>query len=189
MGAIVLDPTEKFDLLVAVPADVATEILPVVAPSGTPVTIVVFDITVKLALTPLKATFVAPLKLVPVMVTAVPTLPEVGVKLEMTGGITTVKELLLVAIPPGVVTEIKPLVAPVGTVTFICVAESTVKVDAVVPLNVTAVVPVKFVPVTITAVPALPDPGVKPVMIGRGEVTTRVTVVLAVAPAAFLTIT
>src|SRR5438876_9678679 len=37
------------------------------------------------------------------------------------GGVVTVKLLALVAVPPGVVTLIDPLVAPVGTVARICV--------------------------------------------------------------------
>ena len=50
--------------------------------------------------------------------------------------VTTVKLAELVAVPPGVFTETCPLVAPVGTVAVICVAELTVKA-AVTPLNFT----------------------------------------------------
>ena len=70
----------------------------------------------KLALTPLNATAVAPLKFVPLIVTLVPTGPLVGVKLVIVGAGTTVKLLALVAVPPGVVTRSGPVVAPVGTV-------------------------------------------------------------------------
>ena len=49
----------------------------------------------------------------------------------------TTKSVVLVAVPPGVVTVIFPFVAPVGTVAVICVAELTVKVVAVTPLNFT----------------------------------------------------
>ena len=45
-----------------------------------------------------------------------------------------------------------PVVAPVGTVVVISEAETTVNVAAV-PLNVTLVAPVKFVPRILTAVP------------------------------------
>ena len=70
----------------------------------------------KLALTLLKVTPVAPMKLVPLMVTLVPTGPLAGVKLVIVGGLMTVKLPALVAVPPGVVTLIVPVVAPVGTV-------------------------------------------------------------------------
>ena len=57
----------------------------------------------------------------------------------------TVKLEGLVAVPPDVVTVIGPVVAPVGTFVVIRVALLTVNVAAV-PLNLTAVVPVKLVP-------------------------------------------
>ena len=70
---------------------------------------------------PLKVTAVAPVKLVPVTVTDVPTTPLVGVKLVIAG--VTVKFAALFAVPAGVVTAIRPVVAPVGTATVICVSE------------------------------------------------------------------
>lgn len=49
-----------------------------------------------------------------------------------TGGApTTVKLEALVAVPPGVVTAIVPLLAPAGTVAVICVAEAMLKVALV----------------------------------------------------------
>ena len=74
----------------------------------------------------LNCTWVAPVKLVPVMVTEVPTGPLVGVKLVMVGAGITVKLPLLVAVPPGVVTLTVPVVVPAATVAVIWVAESTV---------------------------------------------------------------
>jgi len=71
---------------------------------------------VKLALTALKVTEVAPLKFVPLMVTVVPTGPVVGAKPVIVGGLTTVNALELVAVPPGVVTLSGPDLAPAGTV-------------------------------------------------------------------------
>jgi len=68
------------------------------------------------ALTPLNATAVAPVKFVPVIVTPVPTGPLVGVKPAIVGGLPTVKLVVLIAVPPGVVTLTGPVVAPVGTV-------------------------------------------------------------------------
>jgi hypothetical protein len=76
----------------------------------------VADVTVKLAAAPLNLTLVAPVKLVPLIVTAVPTGPLVGVKLVIVGGLTTVKLLALVAVPPAVATLSGPVVAPAGTV-------------------------------------------------------------------------
>lgn len=64
----------------------------------------------------LKVTAVAPVKFVPVMVTLLPTVPLAGLKLVIVGGISTVNEELLVAVPAGVLTLNVPLVAPAGTV-------------------------------------------------------------------------
>ena len=76
----------------------------------------VAEFTVKVALAPLNVTAVAPVKLVPLMVTLVPTGPLAGVKLVIVGGLITVKLPALVAVPSGVVTLIVPVVALVGTV-------------------------------------------------------------------------
>ena len=77
-------------------------------------------------------------KFVPLMVTLVPAGPMVGDKLEIVGALeaATVNEVLLETEPPGVVTLITPVVAPLGTVvtSSVAVAEDTV---AVVPLKVT----------------------------------------------------
>src|SRR5256885_13275473 len=94
------------------------------------------------------------------LVTLVPTGPLAGVKLVMVGGLITVKLPALFAVPPEVVTLIGPLVAPAGTVAVIAVAELTVKL-ALVPLNSTALAPVKFVPLIVTLVPTGPLAGVK----------------------------
>src|SRR2546429_9738910 len=70
-----------------------TTTLPVVAPAGTGATIEVALQLVGLALVALKKTALAPWvepKLVPVIVTDAPTTPEIGVKLVMLGGWTTV---------------------------------------------------------------------------------------------------
>ena len=81
--------------------------------------------------------------------------------------VLTVKFAVLVAVPPGVVTLILPVVAPVGTVAVICVAEFTWNVVALVVLNFTELVvkvapltvPLKFVPVIVTDVPTGPKVG------------------------------
>jgi hypothetical protein len=71
-----------------------------------------------------------------------------------------VKLVVLLAVPPGVVTEIFAVTAPVGTVVVIWVSEFTVKVAATVP-NFTAVAWVRLVPVIVTVVPTTPLVGAK----------------------------
>ena len=60
--------------------------------------------------------------------------------------------------PLGVVTVTLPVVAPAGTVVLISVLEATMKPTAV-PLNLTLIAPVRFVPRIITAAPTLPEAG------------------------------
>jgi len=79
----------------------------------------------------------------------------------------TVKLAADVAVPEGVVTEIVPVVAPEGTVAVICVELFTVNEEATVPLNLTVVAPVRFVPVIVTFVPTHPLVGVKLVIVGE----------------------
>lgn len=120
-------------------------------------------------------TAVAPLRFVPVIVTAVPTGPLDGAKLVIVGEETvavTVKLDVEVAFPTEVVTEIFPVVAPLGTVAVIWVALFAVKV-APVPLNETADTRFRFVPVTTTLVPTGPLAGRNEETIGKaglGEV-------------------
>jgi len=111
----------------------------------------------------LNFTAVAPVKLVPLIVTLIPTAPLVGVKLAIAG--TIVKLLALVVVPAPVVTLSGPVVAPAGAVARIDVADVTVKF-AVVPLNFTAVAPVKFAPLIVTLVPTGPFVGVKLAIVG-----------------------
>jgi len=140
-GTTAVLPTVNLELLVAVPPAVVTAIFPVFAPVGIPKTIFVEEITVKVAVVPLNFTAVAPSKLAPVSVTEVPTPPEVGVKLEMLGTASTVKAVPVVAVPPAVVTVIRPVVAPVGTVAASCTDETKVTLLDAVPLNFTVTVP------------------------------------------------
>ena len=163
--------TVKVDALVAVPDGVVTEMVPVVALAGTVAVICVEEFTVYVAVVPLNFTDVAPVKLVPVMVTLAPTRPLVGVKLVMVGGRVTVKFVALLAVPSVVVTDINPVVAPVGTGAVICVAETIVKLVAVL-LNFTPVVGEKFVPLIVTTVPTAPLVGVKDVIVG-GKSTVK----------------
>ena len=74
---------------------------------------------------------------------------------------------VLVAVPPGVVTLMVPVV-PLPTVAVSEVELATVKEAAAVPPMATAVAPVKPVPVMVTTVPAPPRVGVILVMVGTG---------------------
>src|SRR5438067_6000250 len=159
--AVVVDaPKIKLVALVAVPSGVVTVMGPVVAPVGTVAVIEVSETTVKLvAATPLNSMPVAPAKVVPVIVTTFPARPLAGVK-EVMAGVTVKRVVLVKGLPPGVVTAMGPVVAPVGTVAVIEVSETTVKLVAATPLNSTAVAPVKLVPVIVTTVPTGPKVGV-----------------------------
>ena len=150
----------------------ATEIRPDVPLTGTLVAILVevAELTaanVVLNLTVSMTGFVS--KFVPVIVTAVPAVPIVGVNPVIVGApvpAVTVNGVLLVAEPPGAVTVIGPVVAPAGTLATICVAVAEVTVPAV-PLNVTVfwlAVVLNPVPLMVTEVPTGPLFGVKPMM-------------------------
>ena len=114
---------------------------------------------------PLNLTDGVPVKPDPAITTFVPTGPAAGENEAIAGPPVTVKFVAVVAVPPGAVTEILPVVAPAGTDVVIRVAEVTVKA-ALVPLNATAVAPVKLVPVITTLCPTAPCGGVKPPMEG-----------------------
>ena len=86
----------------------------------------------------------------------------------MTGAVTdvTLKLPLVDAVPPGVVTEIGPSVAPAGTLAMICVPVPLTKKGVPVPLNCTALAPPKFAPLIVTLVPTGPLVGLNPVKLG-----------------------
>ena len=154
-------------MLVAVPPDVVTVITPVAPLATVALMLVVLTTVMLLAVVLPKATAVTPVKLLPVIVTTVPVPPTVGVNEVMLGARLKVKEPILVAIPPGVVTVSVPL-APLPTVMLIVAAVVTVKEAAAVPPTTTAVAPVKLAPVMVTTVPAVPLVGVNEVIIGAG---------------------
>src|SRR6266568_2512889 len=157
--------TVNVTLLLATPPTVTTT-LPVVAPVGTGAAILVALQLVGAAAVPLNVTVLDPCnapKFVPVMVTEVPTAPEVGLRLAMLGAVVTVKATPLLPTPPTVTTTL-PVVAPVGTGTTMLVALQLVGVAAM-PLNVTVLDPCeapKFVPVMVTDVPTGPDDTLRP---------------------------
>lgn len=153
--------TVKFVVDVAVPPAVVTENVPVVAPLGTIAVIWVAVFPEVVAVVPFSFTEVAPVRFVPVIVTDVPTGPLVGEKLVIVGAeaaAVTVKFVVELALPPAVVTETFPVVAPLGTVVAIWLALFTTNV-ALMPLKESAEAPVRFVPVTTTDVPTGPLAG------------------------------
>ena len=158
-GPIWVNPFNEAD-----PKGVVTVKLPV-APVPTTATMVVGEETWKeAALAPPNNIFVAPVKLVPVMVTLVPLLPEVGEKLVTVGGLPNTNPSIEV-VPADVVTAILPVV-PVPTMAVILPAESTVKDLAAVPPNFTEVVPENPSPVILTEVPTVPIMGSTLAMVG-----------------------
>jgi len=118
---VILGATVKLNPLLVVPPTVTTR-LPLVAPEGTVATIDVGLQPVAVAANPLNVTVLAPCvapKFVPVIVTDVPTGPELGDKLVTVGPVPgTVKLTPLLTVPLAVTTT-GPVVAPVGTGTLI----------------------------------------------------------------------
>jgi hypothetical protein len=117
--------TVKSVLVVTVPPAVVTAIGPVVAAVGTPVMIVVAVTLLIVAGTPCTNTVDVGPKLVPMMVTSVPTGPLVGVKLEIVGGGGTktvssvppliMPEVAVIVVVPVVRAEATPAVSIVAT--------------------------------------------------------------------------
>jgi hypothetical protein len=176
--------TVKFVELVAVPVGVVTRIGPVVAPVGTVTVILVpAPFTVKPgAFTLLNETAVAPVKLVPLIWTEVPTGPLVGLNDVIVGApvVATVKFAELVAVPSGLVTAIGPVVAPDGTVAVIFCALSIVNV-ADVPLKLTLVTlgPLKLWPWIVTEVPTGPLAGENDEIVGAAAQDAGVMAIAA----------
>src|SRR5204863_2002132 len=176
--------TVKGTPLLARPPTVTTT-FPVVAPLGTGTVRLVAIQLLGVATVPLNATVLVPCvapKFAPVIVTAVPTGPDVGLSVVIEGGTVTVKGTPLLARPPTVTTTF-PGVAPLGTGTVRLVALQLVGVVTV-PLNATVLVPCvapKFAPVIVTDVPTGPDVGLS-VAIEGGTVTVKGTPLLAMSP-------
>jgi hypothetical protein len=106
------DRTLNNDELLAVPPALVTLMRLFVAVVGTIALMEAGESIEKLALTSPNFTDEVPVKFLPDMVTAVPASPLVGVKLSIFGGI--IKLVVLTAVPSGVVTLMRPLVASNG---------------------------------------------------------------------------
>src|ERR1700722_7451823 len=110
-----LGTTANFAVLLTVPpAVVMVMVLPVFAPAGMVAVIEVSDFTVNFAALVPMVTLVVWVRLTPVMVMVVPTIPLVGVK-DLIWGATR-KLRSLVKVPVKVVTVTGPVSAPAGTV-------------------------------------------------------------------------
>jgi hypothetical protein len=108
-------------------------------------------------------------KLVPVIVTDDTMAPVDGDRVVMPGA--TVKSLPALAVPLTVTTTF-PVVAPVGTTATIEVAPQLEIVVAVVPLNLTVLVPCvepKPLPAIVTELPIAPVEGVRLVILGAAK--------------------
>ena len=161
-------------------ADVPPAVVTVIStapapPAGEVAVIWVAELTVKaVAAVAPNLTAVAPLRLVPVMITVVP--PPVGPALgaiDVTEGAPTYvnwSAAEMVETPPGVVTRTSITPEPAGAVAVMDVDELNVKLVAGVAPKLTAVTPVKLVPVMVTAVPPAcgPEPGAMAVTVGAG---------------------
>jgi hypothetical protein len=162
-------PTANELGLLEIPETV-TKTLPDAAPFGTATTMLVELQLVAVAFVPSNDTVLVPWlepKFVPVTVTGVPKVPDVGDRLEIAGGCNTLNIVPLLCTPPAVTTTL-PVVAPLGTVTTMRHAPQLVTF-AVVPLKATVLVPCvapKFVPVILTVVPTAPEDGDKSVTLG-----------------------
>ena len=174
----------KFEELVAVPPGVVTVILPVVAPEGTVAVTLPSFTKAKDAEVPLNRTPLTAVKWFPLIVTEVPATPLEGEKPLIVGALlpVTVKLEELVAVPPGVVTVILPVVAPVGTVAVTLPSFTKAK-DAEVPLNRTPLTPVKWFPLIVTVAPITPLDGENPLMVGALLPVTVKSDVLVAVPA------
>ncbi|MEN9668681.1 MAG: hypothetical protein RLZZ386_588, partial [Planctomycetota bacterium] len=153
----------KAFVAVAVPPGVvkATLFAPAVPAGVTAVTLVDETTTTLVAATPPTVTLVAPVKLVPVIVIAVPPAvePDVGETDETVGGAKYVNAFVAVAVPFGVVTAtlVAPTV-PAGVTAVTLVDETTTTLAAATPPTITLVAPVKLVPVIVIAVPPAVEP-------------------------------
>jgi hypothetical protein len=133
--------TAKLTPLLVWPATV-TVTFPVVAPFGTGAAMLVALQLEGEAIVPLKLTVLVPWvgpKFAPTIVTDAPTPLELGERLVMLGGGTTVKVTPLLACPPTVTTTL-PVAAPLGTRATILV-ELQLEGVAIVPLKLTVLVP------------------------------------------------
>lgn len=154
-------------VLVAEPRAVVTVTGPVIVPGGTTAWTFVALTTLNEAVmgpeAPENATPVTSTNPVPVMVTLAPCFDAAG---ENAVTVSSVKLVVLVATPPGVVTLTLPVIAVSGTTASMAVSLTTVyDRDAAVPKS-TCETSVSAVPVRRTVLPDTPLDGVNPLSVG-----------------------
>ena len=124
------------------------------------------------------------------MVRIVPPLvgPEVGKMEAITSGATYVNAFVLVAVPPGVVTDtfLAPTV-PAGVLAVMADAFTTITLVAATPFTVTLVTPTKLVPVIAIVVAPFVDPVVGLTVVIVGGVTNVNALALVAVPPAVVT--
>ena len=116
---------------------------------------------------PLNVTPLTPTRLEPENLTGWPITPWLGLTFVTIGG-RIVKFPALVPSPPRLRHDDQPVVAVGGTTAVIWVVPLTMKLVAFMPLNLTAVVPPKLVPLIVTFVPETPPDGLNDVSVGVG---------------------
>jgi hypothetical protein len=151
---------------VADPPAVVKDMVPVDDPGITIPTRLVPVLEMTMAAVPPIVKAVGVPRLVPVRATNVPTGPLAGLKEVITGAGIKVNPAST-AVPPGVVTLTFPEVPPASTAVML-VAETTLNEFAAIPPKLTAVAPVKSVPVKVTVVPVAALVGVNEVIVGAG---------------------
>jgi hypothetical protein len=119
------------------------------------VIVVAFTTLNEEAVTAPKLTKVAPVRLVPEIVTVVPVDADAGVKDVMVGAAGIYVNPTFVPVPPDVVTLTDP-VAPFATMAVISDGPNIVKEDAGTPPKLTEDVPAKLVPEIVIKVPVAP---------------------------------
>ena len=130
----------------AVPALVVTDTLPLAPLPTTAIKVVESRRARERAATPPKYTRIGDLKCAPLMRTACPPCVAAGLNEEMTGAELLRKpKPLIVAVPPGVVTDMAPLL-PLPTTAVMLLALMTEKAAAAVVPNRTLVAPRKWLP-------------------------------------------
>lgn len=155
----------------AVPAGFATTIpAPEGVPRGTVARMLVELTTVNEAAgAPPKLTYVVPLRFVPVIVTSVPSGPEVGVNEVIVGGRKTETVAEEMTLPPAVVNVTLPDVAPVGTLIRIMPADTTLHAVTLVALTFTEVAAPTFDPSIVTSKPTPTEVGATYEIVGATE--------------------
>jgi hypothetical protein len=178
--------TVKSDVLVTVIPFNVKEILPVVAPEGTVVIILVDvePVTIDGVLLNCTTLFAGvALKFVPLIVTVALNAPLVGVKAVIVGVGNTVKFVVPVIVTPLTKIEIGPVIAPAGIVAVMLVDVDAITL-AITPLKETVLfegVVLKLVPEMVTVAPSAPLEGLKLVIVGAGN-TVKFVVLVTVTP-------